>query len=321
MSLPESIDIIETHYVAPTKMSAYLLVEGDEAAFIDIGPQSAVPYLLEALAARGMQPEQVRYIIITHVHLDHAGGASALLKQCPNATVLAHPKAARHVCAPERLIQGAKAVYGEALFAALYGEIEGIPEDRVRIMADGETIAWGTRKLHFFYTLGHCSHHFCIHDDKTNGVFAGDNFGIGRTEALRPGPAFLICTCTPPEFNAPEALRSVEMITATGAERVYLGHFGVITDVARGAEQLTRSITAMQTIIDAALEAGLEGPALETFLADRIAAATDEHLRWCGVEDFEGDRRWLDGDLMLNVQGLAVAVGRARKNGTADARG
>lgn len=321
MSLPDSIEIIECHYVAPTKMSSYLVIEGDRAAFIDNGTRFSVPYLLESLTARGMRPEQVAYIIITHVHLDHAGGTAELLKQCPNAAVLAHPKAARHLCKPDRLVQGAIAVYGEELFRNLYGDVEGVPEDRVRTVADGEVVTWGERTLRFFNTLGHCSHHFCIHDEKTNSVFAGDNFGIGRSEELRPGPPFLICTCTPPEFDAAESKRSIDAIVATGADRVYVGHFGVFTDVARGAEQMHRSIDGMQEIIQAALADGSENAALEAFIATRMAAATDDQLRWCGVSDFESDRRWVDPDLMLNVLGLKFAVERMRKKGTADGRG
>ncbi len=313
MSLPDSIDIVESHYLGPTKMSAYLLVEGDRAAFVDNGTRYSVPYLLEALAARGMSPDQVEYLIITHVHLDHAGGTAELLKHCPRATVIAHPKAARHVCRPEKLVQGAIGVYGAELFRELYGEIEEIPEERVRPIDDETVLAWGDRRLRFFNTLGHASHHFCIHDDKTNSVFTGDNFGVGRSAMLRPGPPVLICSCTPAEFDAVEAKKSVEKIVETGAERAYIGHYGAFTDMARGAEQVLRSIDAMQAILDDALAADCTGPEQDTFISDRVRAATDEQLQWCGVTDPESDRRWLDGDLMLNALGLKFALARIRK--------
>ena len=114
---------IDCDYVLPQVACAYLRIQGDEAAFIETNTTHAVPKLLSTLAAEGMKPEQVRYVIITHVHLDHAGGTSALLAACPNATVLAHPRAARHLVDPEKLVASARAVYGEAKFDALYGKI------------------------------------------------------------------------------------------------------------------------------------------------------------------------------------------------------
>jgi glyoxylase-like metal-dependent hydrolase (beta-lactamase superfamily II) len=274
--------------------------------------------MLEALEGWGLTPESVDYLIPTHVHLDHAGGTAALLTECTNATVLAHPKCAKHLIAPERIIKGAKMIYGEDLFNHLYGEIAPVPEDRIRVMEDDEVITWGDRALHFFYTYGHASHHFSIHDRKQNVVFTGDSFGIGRTEISRPGPSFLACSCSPPDFDAEEARKSLDRILNTGAAMACVGHYGPFTDLKQGGEQLLRSINAMEAIQQEAYATDLEGGELSGFCHERVRDTTKEHLDWCDVVDPVADLDWMEGDMMLNAQGIAVAVQRQRKKAAAE---
>ncbi|HNH10725.1 MAG TPA: MBL fold metallo-hydrolase, partial [Leptospiraceae bacterium] len=172
------IRTIDCRYIKENLAASFLIQEGNECVFVETNTVYAVPYLLKTLEEAGRKPEDVKYIIVTHVHLDHAGGTSELLKHCPNATVLAHPKTASHLAAPERLVQSSITVYGEEKFRELYGNIEPVPEKRIRIMKDGEELVWGKRKLRFIYTRGHANHHFVIHDSKSNSVFTGDSFGI-----------------------------------------------------------------------------------------------------------------------------------------------
>ena len=195
--LPETIDAIDCHYRMPNLAAAYLMVGDGRAAFVDNNTRFAAPRLLDALARRGVSREAVDYLIVTHAHLDHAGGTAEMLKHCPNAVALAHPKAARNLIDPSRLIQGSIAVYGAETYYKYYGEVEAVPEDRIRVIQDGETIAWGGRELRFFHTLGHATHHMCIHDTGENAVFTGDSFGLGLNEAVRPGPPFNVCTSSP----------------------------------------------------------------------------------------------------------------------------
>ena len=180
------------------------MVEKDQAAFVDTNTTHSVPLLIEKLRTLGLSPEAVSYLIITHVHLDHAGGASALLKLCPNATLLAHPKAARHMIDPSKLVTSAKKVYGEAQFDQLYGAIDSIPKERVQVIEDGEVIAFGTRTFQFFYTRGHANHHFCIWDSASNGVFTGDSFGLAYP-ALQKRGLFIFPSTSPTDFDPDEA--------------------------------------------------------------------------------------------------------------------
>src|SRR3954471_23425092 len=117
MAAPE-IHTIDCDYIYPRFAAAYLRVAGDEAAFVETNTSHAAPKLLAALASRGMRPEQVRWVIVTHVHLDHAGGAGAIMRACPNATLLAHPRAARHIVDPSKLVASATKVYGAERFQA-----------------------------------------------------------------------------------------------------------------------------------------------------------------------------------------------------------
>lgn len=311
----EGIHAIDCHYIAPEKMSVYLLIQDGHAAFVDVNTRFAVPRLLAALHAHGLRPEDVDHLLLTHVHLDHAGGAAELLRHCPKATLLGHPKAIRHACHPARLIAGARAVYGDAVFERLYGTIEPVPETRARAMDDGEVLDWRGRPLRFFHTLGHATHHACIHDPQTDTVFTGDNFGMGRSSFLRPGPGFTVCSCTPPEFDPAQARCAVADILATRARRACMGHFGPTEEVQTAAEQLLRAIDAMEAIVHAALATRLDGDALEAFISERVIADADTHLRACGVHDFEADRRWLDPDLAMNALGLRHAVERLRRKG------
>jgi glyoxylase-like metal-dependent hydrolase (beta-lactamase superfamily II) len=313
MHVNESIEAIDCHYGGEQKCSAYLMVEGDRAVFVDNNTNSAVPYLLDALARRGIPRENVDYAIITHVHLDHAGGTATLLDACPNATVLAHPKAARHLISPDRLIAGSIAVYGEDHFHQLYGEIRPVAEDRVISVEDEGTLVWAGRRLRFLHTPGHASHHFCIHDERTKTIFTGDSFGIGRSTRLRPGPPFLICSTTPADFDAPAARLSLRRILETGAETACIGHYGPFDDLELGAKQIMRALMLHEAIQFSAAESGFEGAELQAFCIDSVRKVMEPFLVWCGVEDVKADLDWIGGDIALNGMGLAIAAQRLRK--------
>ena len=152
---PQTID---THYISAYMVASHLMIEKGEALFIDVGTSPACVLLLEELVRQGLQPEQVRYIILTHIHLDHGGGTSRLMQHCPHATLLVHPKGAGHMIEPERLVKAAAEVYGEKLFRKLYGEIGPIDERRVKTVSEGFKLDFNGRPLHFYDTPGHACH-------------------------------------------------------------------------------------------------------------------------------------------------------------------
>jgi len=306
-----TVTTIDCEYVGlPRVAAAFLLTEGDRAAFVETNTNDAVPRLLGALSVKGQSPEQVDWIIVTHVHLDHAGGASALMKACPNATLLCHPKAHKHLIDPSKLVASSEEVYGKERFAELYGTIEGVDPDRVRIMADEETLEWGERTLTFLHTRGHANHHFCIHDSASKGIFTGDSFGIVYPDLQAQG-LFAFPTSTPTDFDAAAARQSVARIVGTGAKRAFLTHFGEVRDLEGVAAQLTPQLDVFGSIVDEAYSSELDGDALDAFCDGRVRAHFDGMLQMHGLE---GDdvRELLELDTALNAQGLAFAVRKRR---------
>jgi glyoxylase-like metal-dependent hydrolase (beta-lactamase superfamily II) len=296
---------IDCEYVSPGLAAAFLRVQGDEAAFIETNTTHAVPRLLAALAEQRLDPAQVRYVIVTHVHLDHAGGASALMAACPNATLLAHPRAARHLIDPARLVASARTVYGDARFDALYGTIEPIDAARVRTLEDGEAVALGDSTLRFLHTRGHANHHFVVHDEARDTVFTGDAFGLSYPRLQRAG-RFAFPSTSPTDYDGEAALATVDRILGLGTRTACLTHFGEVDDLHVIAEQLrawfARSNALMRECVgrtDA-----------EAFVRGRLEAELLRASADVGLALDAEDRALLMFDLALNAQGLVFAANR-----------
>ncbi len=306
------IETIDCEYTLPRYAAAYLLVEDGRAAFIENNTVHAVPLLLAALARHGLEPDAVDLCIITHVHLDHAGGSSALMKACPNATLLAHPRAAPHAIDPSKLVGSARAVYGPERFFELYGDIDPIPAERVRIMEDEETVGFAGRTLRFLHTRGHANHHFVVHDQEAEAIFTGDAFGLVYPD-LGGQPLFALPSTSPTDFDGPLARASVDRIVHTGAKTAYLTHFGPVTEIGAAADQLKDTLLFSEAVLEQAYRSELPDEQLEAFIAPKLRAHLDERLRTAGAR--RGDDAWarLAMDLELNAQGLAFVAQKRRK--------
>jgi glyoxylase-like metal-dependent hydrolase (beta-lactamase superfamily II) len=308
-----SIITVDCQYTGPEIAAAFLIVEDGAAAFVDNNTARAVPYLLEALDRHGLVPEQVEYLIVTHVHLDHAGGTAELLKHCPRATVLCHPKAVRHLAHPQRLVASSLQVYGPEVFEQLFGAVQPVPEARIRAIPDGKEISLGSRTLRFLHTLGHATHHVCVYDSRGNGVFAGDCFGLHYPSLQRGAKPYIVCSCTPTEFDPAEARNTVRRIVHTGAERAHVGHFGDVPCLSAAAVELIRSIDAMESILRDAAASTYEGEALEHYCRERVETAASRQLFECGITLRELERGRLEADNWINARGLAYAATKLRR--------
>ena len=317
MTLDPQIIPIDCEYVYPQVACAYLVIAGQgrdrSAAFVENNTSHAVPGLLQALEQNDLRPEQVRYAMITHVHLDHAGGTSALLQACPNAVCVAHPKAARHVINPERLIQSSRAVYGDEMFTKLYGRIDPVDESRVRVMQDNETLDMGPRKFHFFFTRGHADHHFCILEEQSEVIFTGDSFGIGYPRLQTGKRPFLFPSTTPTQFDADEARKSVHIIRNSGARVAGLTHFGPFFDMKVGAEQLLSGLDQMEELLERAVDSDLSGDALQSFCEDGVRDFFRAEMEDRGMSLTEDEWKLVEIDAGINAMGLAYAAERIRK--------
>ncbi|MFB5649380.1 MBL fold metallo-hydrolase [Leptospira wolffii] len=309
----DQVRVIDCNYVEPGLACAYLVIDGDRAIFVENNTNSAVPLLLEALREEDISRDAVDYIIITHVHLDHAGGTGNLAKACPNAKILAHPKAAPHIIDPARLIRSSIQVYGEKEYYELYGEILPVPESRVRTMQDGEEIHWGKRTLKFLHTKGHANHHFCIYDSLTNGIFTGDTFGLGYGIFRKGKDSLLYPSTTPTDFDPDEALSSVDKILATGADKAYLTHFGAWEDMQGGAAQMREGLSAMKRIWISAEKTGFSGEVLVSFCENRIRSYLEDQIHKKNLSYGEKERRFIGFDSQINAQGIAFKIERSRR--------
>jgi glyoxylase-like metal-dependent hydrolase (beta-lactamase superfamily II) len=306
---------IDCAYTRPQFAAAYLVHDGERALFIDNNTTHSVPRLLEALRSAGLTAEQVQYVIITHVHLDHAGGSSALMKACPRATLLGHPKAITHVVDPSRLIASAIAVYGKATFESLYGTIEAIDRLRVRAVNDQEEILFGDSRLKFIFTRGHANHHICILLARPGGepprIFTGDAFGLAYP-ALQKSGLFIIPSTSPTDFDAVEAKKSIQAILATGANEAFLTHYGPISALETAAEQLIHFIDFSHDLIEKAQAEAilkLELPVFfESAIRSQIQALLEKHELSLSGET----AALLKMDIELNAQGLAHVTEKQR---------
>jgi glyoxylase-like metal-dependent hydrolase (beta-lactamase superfamily II) len=310
---PASVIAVDCQFLQPERASAYLIHEGDRGAFVDNNRAQAVLHLLKALEDHGLRPEQVEYAIITHIHLDHAGGTSALLKACPKAIVLAHPRGSRHLIDPSRLLASAEKVYGKGILEAVYGAIEPIEANRVRAVGDGERLKFGERTLTFLHTPGHANHHICIYDSESNGIFTGDAFGISYGSLRQSRPPCLLPSTPPTDFDPEQARTSIRRIVETGADRAFLGHFGEYRPMQEGGAQLIQALNCMEEILKQVLADDRPGDELITLVEGRIRAATEELLKeTCRLSLTEDEWAWLEPEIQLNAQGLVHAAQRMR---------
>lgn len=298
------ISAIDSRHLRPRLNAIHLIVEGARAAIVDTATHHAVPLVLEALGEKGLRPQDVDYVVLTHVHLDHAGGAGALMRRLPNAKLAVHPRGARHMADPAELIEGTVAVYGAAEAARRYGEILPVPKERIIETPHDARISLNGRELRFLETPGHARHHVCIYDSGSGHVFAGDTFGLSYRELDRGERQFVFPTTSPVQFDPPSLRRSIDLLLDLGPQAVYVTHFGQVRDVPRLASDLKRLIDAHEQLARRERDAG---PERHARLRDGVARLVREEARHAAWR--LGAREALDlfaGDIELNAQGLGA---------------
>jgi glyoxylase-like metal-dependent hydrolase (beta-lactamase superfamily II) len=309
--LGAGITRIDTGYLRPGLAACYLIRQGDQAAFVDSGTSHTVPSLLALLEALGIARSQVRYVMPTHVHLDHAGGAGELMRHLPNAALVAHPRGAPHFIDPAKLASGALAVYGEQAFRRNFGELVPVPEARVRVAEDGLRLDLAGRELLILDTPGHARHHYSVFDETSRGFFTGDTFGLSYRELDGERGAYVFPTTTPVQFDPQAWHRSLDRYLAHAPERMFLTHFGRVDDVPRLAADLRRGIDRLAEIARRNRDAE-DRPG-------RILSEMTDHL----IEDAQRRNPALSAeriqeiyalDLELNTQGLEVWLDREARD-------
>ena len=291
-------------YVRPILAAIHMLVEDGRVAFVDTGSNDALPNALAALKRLALDVTAVDYVILTHIHLDHAGGAGGMMAAFPNARLVVHPRGARHMAEPSRLVAGVTAVYGAEYVQRVYGEIVPIPAARIIEAPDGLVISLAGRQLLCLDTPGHARHHICIVDQKTGGIFTGDMFGLSYRELDVDGRQFIFPTTTPTQFEPEEMRKSIRRLLSFSPEAMYLTHYGQVVEAQKKGDDLLRHLDAL---VDLAMSEKDRGVDRHQRIKQAITAYLFAQIRahGCRLSDAQLAEIW-ETDLELNAQGLCV---------------
>ncbi|GAB1529522.1 MULTISPECIES: MBL fold metallo-hydrolase [Brevibacillus] len=298
--LGERIHLIDGFDMGWAERTGTYVIAEEELTLVETGPSPSVPYIKTGLAKLGFTPKQVKYIIVTHIHLDHAGGVGLFLKDCPNAKIVVHPKGARHLVDPSRLIAGARAVYHDD-FDRLFDPIEAVSEERILIRGDGDTLKIGANcMLEFLDSPGHANHHFSIYDPVSRGMFTGDTAGVLYPQLKKDGIHLVLPSTSPNQFDPDAMLASLRRFEARKLNRIYFGHFGMSEQVDDVYRQIREWLPVFVAEGESTLAAGQTYADLSRKLLERVS----EHLQSQGIND---DHE-VFGVLKLDLQVCAMGI-------------
>ena len=304
------ITAIDSGMVRPQMAACYLLETDSAIAVIETGNVASAGRILDVVERRGRRPEEISHVIVTHVHLDHAGGAGTLMKRLPQATLVAHPYASRHLIDPSKLEASARAVYGDEKFEEMYGTLVPVPSERVVVMEDGDTLEVGQRRLEFMDAPGHARHHFTLWDEETRGWFTGDTFGLSYRELDTDNGAFLFPTTTPIQFDPPALIASVDRMMEQSPENMYLTHFGRVQEVERLATDMRAGVRWFVQLAEQFESDGDRTLSIENAMMEGLVERARRH--GVTLED-EALREVLRGDVILNTQGIEFWLEHGRR--------
>lgn len=296
---------IDTDYIRPYMATIHVVKEGEgedsEAIIIDTGTSHSIPMLMTALEQHGLSSGQIKAVCLTHIHLDHAGGAGQMMQIFPNAKLYVHPRGARHMIDPAKLIAGTIGVYGEDMYKKLYNEILPIDANRVVEVQDGDTLTLGSREFELIHTEGHARHHYCLIDVDNGQAFTGDSFGVSYRETDNNNGHFIFPTTTPVHFDPDEAHTSIDKLMSYDLEHVYLTHYSQRGNLGNCAQQLHDDLEMYVKLTKQSFGKDDALNRLEKSLYQHLGERLNKH-------GFNGDstmvKRVIGPDTKLNAAGL-----------------
>jgi glyoxylase-like metal-dependent hydrolase (beta-lactamase superfamily II) len=304
----DGIELLDTGMAGQRELNAVYLMTADEPALVEAGPGADTDRIVAALTRRGLGAQDLAHVVVTHIHLDHAGGAGSLLRRFPRADVWVHERGAVHLADPERLVASTARTYGEDRMRAFFGTTLPVDPGRIRTVGDADAVGLGDRSLDVLYTPGHASHHVAFADSATGAVFAGEAIGshLPWVDVYRPA-------LPPPEVDVEAALASIDRIRAR-AGSLMTSHFGPIGDASEGCDRAASRIRAWSETV--------RRLSTHTGDVDRIAAtlreqAAAEHLEDAGVP-IDLARYDAIGSIRMNAAGLERYWRKRRERQTAD---
>lgn len=296
------ISAIDSGYYRPMLAAIHLIVHDGRVAIVDTGTSQSLSRVLDAMRDKGLGDDSVDWILLTHVHLDHAGGAGAFMRQFPGAMLGVHPRGARHMEDPTRLWAGVTAVYGEQEAARLYGRMEPIGAGRIVEMPHGFSFRLAGREFTVLDTPGHARHHMSIVDSLSGHIFAGDTFGLSYRELDQDGRQFIMPTSSPVQFDPVAEHKTLDLIMSFRPDAIYVTHYGRLLDVARLADDMHRQVDALAEIARRYRDRGHDRQAgMEQAIVEMVMAEANRY-GWRHSKERVLDVLGLD--ISLNAQGL-----------------
>jgi glyoxylase-like metal-dependent hydrolase (beta-lactamase superfamily II) len=285
---------VDLNWTGRPRSIAALLMESDgTSVLIDPGPQSALETLRAGLRERGQDFRTLDALLLTHIHLDHAGATGALVRENPNLKVYVHEFGLVHMIDPARLLASAGRLYGGDL-QTLYGECAPVPENNLNQIQGGESIRIGGTELEVFYTPGHASHHVTYWERASRTAFVGDTAGI-RVQ----GDAFLLPATPPPDINVEIWNQSLDTIASWGLERIFLTHFGFIENPGEHIRLYKERLAEWSALTRKLLESGVETTEAEKIFVDSVAEEIKSSLPMDAADHYI-----FNGGLRLSWLGL-----------------
>lgn len=298
---PGDIIQIDTLLAGIPGMTGVHLVRAEQPALVDTGAQTSADTVRAGIEEAGVGPDDLAWIVLTHIHLDHCGGVGDLARAFPNATVVVHPRGVRHLVEPDRLVAGTHALFGR--LSAGMGGLDAVPEDRIVAAEDGHVVPLGGgRTLRAVWSPGHARHHMSLLDEGEGVLFAGDAVGV------QMGGGELYPSIPPPEYDVDAALASLDVLEGLRPTRLYVSHFGGVEDP---AESIDLGRRAQATMGEAARRAHAASPGDPAALATAVEQAwpsdaalrtPEALLRWHSFG-------WFDNNV-LGLQGMAERESR-----------
>jgi glyoxylase-like metal-dependent hydrolase (beta-lactamase superfamily II) len=290
----DGITGVDTWMAGRTRVTSAYLLHGAEPALVETGPTTSVEAVRAGLEALGLGPNDLAHIIVTHIHLDHAGGVGTLSPHFPKATIWVHERGAPHLADPTKLVSSATRVYGEDRLRDLFGPVDPVPPERLRAVTEGDTVELAGRSLDVLYTPGHASHHIALVDSLSGAVFTGDALGIHLPDVrvLRPATP-------PPDVDVEEGIRSIERIRERAEKVLLFSHFGPVTEVDELCGIAARRLRKWADIVRDALK--------ETDDLDRVTELLERRTaaEFGATEAVDRERYEILSGMKMNASGLA----------------
>lgn len=246
--LPSGIELIDTRLGGNERTNCAYLVRGREPIVVETGPTASLSFLREGLKALGVGPEDLAHVVVSHIHLDHAGAVGNVARDFPRARIWVHERGAPHIADPARLVASATRVFGEEYMGRVLGPMDPVPSDRIAAVSGGERISLGDRSLEVVYAPGHASHHIFLVDSDSGALFTGDGFGV-----LLPDGGTLRPSAPPPEFDLEKAIASIRLVRRRAPDVVLFSHFGPARDVIRVCDEAEERLRLWSEIVRKAM--------------------------------------------------------------------